>query len=293
MIYLKKKTIGTEMNNITFDKINKICLDPLIDNSEDIRILWIVGTSVENRDTMKFKKHVHTFFEVHIVTEGEVAYGIGDSTVHLMCGDLLIIKPRLPHRVISHSDGFMKVSVAFTARDSADAFCGMTEGGFMHFPITDSMSKNLAFLAEYGDTFGAYSDDILKSRLKETVYMIADSMTRERKRSASDCDARVFRAKKHVEDNPQVFFSCDEIAAYCRLSTKQISRLFEKYEGKTLFSYIHDNKIDLAKELLNLTNETQEAIAERLGFGSVHYFNKFFLRHTGITPGDYRKQIKK
>jgi AraC-like DNA-binding protein len=73
------------------------------------------------------------------------------------------------------------------------------------------------------------------------------------------------------------------------LSPKQLGRLFEKYEGKTVLEFIHEQKINSAKQLLLESDELQETISKKLGFSSVHYFNKFFISHTGMTPSKYRK----
>ena len=39
------------------------------------------------------------------------------------------------------------------------------------------------------------------------------------------------------------------------------------------------------------TDELFDTISQRLGFSSVNYFGKFFMKHTGITPGDFRKKF--
>ena len=92
-----------------------------------------------------------------------------------------------------------------------------------------------------------------------------------------------------IADNPDRFFTCEEIASYCYLSVKQLNRLFLKYERTSLLSYIHNKKINDAKMLLQKGDLNSVDVSEKLGFSSVYYFNRFFSKHTGKTPGEYRK----
>jgi AraC-like DNA-binding protein len=154
------------------------------------------------------------------------------------------------------------------------------------------IENSILFLAESGKSFGTYGNDIIESRLCEIVYIIADAITDSKSQSSDGYDGRIFRAKKYIEDNPSSFFTCGELAALCHLSEKQMTRLFYKYEGKSLLAYIHEQKLKVAKELLGESDATQESIALALGFSSVHYFNKFFLRHAGKSPGEFRKGKK-
>ena len=103
-------------------------------------------------------------------------------------------------------------------------------------------------------------------------------------------DDRVLSAKKYIEDNPDIFFTCAEVASYCQLSTKQLGRLFNKYEGMGLLEYIHNTKIKQAKELLLHTDDSQTNIAKKLGFLDTQYFGKFFQREVGKTPAVFRTE---
>ena len=61
-------------------------------------------------------------------------------------------------------------------------------------------------------------------------------------------DKRVIKAKMLIEDNTDIFFTCEELSGYCRISAKQLGRLFKKYEGIGLLEYIHRQKTEAAKE---------------------------------------------
>ena len=62
--------------------------------------------------------------------------------------------------------------------------------------------------------------------------------------------------------------------------------------GKTTMEWINEHTILLAKAMLASSNEMLESIAEKLRFSDASQFIKFFKKHTGETPNEYRKQMQ-
>ena len=56
--------------------------------------------------------------------------------------------------------------------------------------------------------------------------------------------------------------------------------------------WINEHTILLAKAMLASSNEMLESIAEKLRFSDASQFIKFFKKHTGETPNEYRKQMQ-
>ena len=130
-------------------------------------------------------------------------------------------------------------------------------------------------------------------RLAETVYRACEAMDAVGG-GVDGCeryDSRVFRAKKYIDDNPHIFFGCEEVAAFCRISSKQLGRLFRKSEGIGLLEYIHAKKIEFAKQLLSDKTLSERSIAQMLGFSGAEYFSRFFARLEGRLPSEYRKEL--
>ena len=270
------------------DNLNKININPKRDKRGQLSVLWITASNADNRNTLTFRNHNHAYYEIHIIREGALVYGFGDEEVSVSNGEFIVIEPYLDHRVIRHSEKFFKVSLAFEISDKNAFFGENFDEKWSMLATPAEIENSLIYLSESRKSYKTFGEDILESRLEEIVYIIADKISDSCSIKEGDHDGRMFRIKKYIEDNPSTFFTCGEIASFCHLSEKQLSRIFLKYEGKSLLSYIHDQKIELAKKLLSESDETQEAIALSIGFSSVHYFNKFFLRHTSLSPGDFR-----
>ena len=54
--------------------------------------------------------------------------------------------------------------------------------------------------------------------------------------------------------------------------------------------YVSWLRIERAKVLLLTTDMSITDIANEVGFGSIHYFSRFFKEKENITPNEFRKQ---
>ena len=105
-------------------------------------------------------------------------------------------------------------------------------------------------------------------------------------------DERLSDAKRYIKDNLGFNITCKQVAQHCYLSVKQLSRIFVKYEGMTLMKYITKAKTEAAEQYLADSNMSLKDISEKLGFCNEYYFNTFFKKNAGLSPGDYRKSVK-
>jgi AraC family L-rhamnose operon transcriptional activator RhaR/AraC family L-rhamnose operon regulatory protein RhaS len=55
---------------------------------------------------------------------------------------------------------------------------------------------------------------------------------------------------------------------------------------------INQIRLEKAKRLLSVTNESVTRIAFLLGFSDSNYFSVYFKKHTGLSPREYRKLIQ-
>jgi AraC family transcriptional activator of pobA len=72
------------------------------------------------------------------------------------------------------------------------------------------------------------------------------------------------------------------------LSLPHLCYTIKKATGNTPLKVIASIILMDAKSRLKSTNEPVKNIALSLGFNNISFFNKFFKKHTGMTPQDYR-----
>jgi AraC-like DNA-binding protein len=270
-------------------RLNVSLSDTLAGESESLRILWLSAFCTANKDSLNFRPHNHTFFEVHFSTRGHIVYRFDDAKVSVAEGSYLLIPPHSIHSIDDHSDDFRKVTISFEASEDSDVFSSLSDISKRSMETGADIAAALEFIVTRAGARSPYEEAIIKNRLVEIVYLMAASSDYRPPSTHAFYDSRLLKAKKFIEDNPQIFLSCEEVAQFCHLSSKQLGRLFQQYESCSLLDFIHGQKVEAAKRLIRETDEIFESISEQLGFSSVNYFGKFFYRCTGMTPGEYRK----
>lgn len=111
------------------------------------------------------------------------------------------------------------------------------------------------------------------------------------------------RSTKHVElikkmndiidrDYANQNLSLNSIADELAMSSIYISRLYKQHTMIAITDVIQDVRMQKSKDLLLGSSLSVAEIAERTGFTSDSYFYRLFKKYNGITPNDYRKQLK-
>ncbi len=101
----------------------------------------------------------------------------------------------------------------------------------------------------------------------------------------------VRRARHYVRDNLGDRMTLEEVAQHAGLSQHHFSRLFRSSTGMTLTDYINRSRIEAARQLLLKADARVSEVAFEVGYQSLSQFNRSFLRITGRSPLDYRRQI--
>ena len=204
--------------------------------------------------------HHHTDYEVHILQSGTQAYEIGGTVAELRAGEFLIIPPYVKHRVLSASEDMQKSSLTF--------YCEYTPG-YDHFvgKVTPRVEDDLRFIAEEAASHTGYSALLIGGRVFETVLLLLRlSGYKEQPLAESaeeaDEDERLALARRYVLDNVQQNISAGDVAYYCHLSTRQLTRIFQEEEGVSLARYILDEKMKALREDMLIPGLTLREISE-------------------------------
>ena len=79
-----------------------------------------------------------------------------------------------------------------------------------------------------------------------------------------------------------------QIASELGFNASYLSKSFKDAVGKTIISYIQEEKIRTAELLLSCSAMSIQEVMERLGYISQSHFTKLFREQTGLTPARYR-----
>ncbi|CAM3222158.1 response regulator [Paenibacillus lupini] len=83
-----------------------------------------------------------------------------------------------------------------------------------------------------------------------------------------------------------------DIAERFYMNPVYLGQLFAKKYGKGIVDYIHDLRMEEAKQQLVETDQALYIIGEKLGYSSYQYFMKQFEKRVLMKPADYRSHYK-
>lgn len=98
---------------------------------------------------------------------------------------------------------------------------------------------------------------------------------------------------EYVDTHYQKPITLQDVADNLHISFAYASRLFKKYTDTNYSKYLTRLRLEKAQELLATTGKTVEEICFEIGYNDYFYFSKTFKKHSGVTPLQYRRQVKK
>ncbi|MGW6022628.1 helix-turn-helix domain-containing protein [Streptomyces sp. NPDC055099] len=84
----------------------------------------------------------------------------------------------------------------------------------------------------------------------------------------------------------------ERLAERAHMSPRTFARRFQQETGTTPYRWLLRQRVLLAQELLEGSDETVDAIAGRAGFGNAAAMRHQFLRALGTTPNAYRRTFR-
>lgn len=103
---------------------------------------------------------------------------------------------------------------------------------------------------------------------------------------------RIHHAKEILTqqiDHPPLLL---DLARQVGLNDCSLKRGFREVFGTTAFGYLHDYRLEQARQLLLENRFNVSEIAVRVGFGSCSYLSKVFRKKYGVSPKQYQSQHK-
>ena len=129
-----------------------------------------------------------------------------------------------------------------------------------------------------------YHSEMCSSFLKELIIMLH--------RAELPKKTKIDAVISYINNNFSKNITNKELAELAGYHEYHLNRLFLKYTGTSMHSYILHIRINEAKQLLINTELTLTEICEKIGFNNYTYFSRYFKQIVNLTPFQYRKSLK-
>lgn len=152
------------------------------------------------------------------------------------------------------------------------------------------ISKFIESLNFYFDNPTLINDDILELKVKELILVLVQTKNAD---SILQLVSELFTPQKvqiqevmenHIFSN----LSIQKLAELSGLSTSSFKRKFHATYEQTPTQYINNQRLQKAKELLEISNLSISQIAYQLGFNDPAYFSRLFKKKFNLSPSSFR-----
>lgn len=102
---------------------------------------------------------------------------------------------------------------------------------------------------------------------------------------------RLYRVQQYILSNPAADLSVNALAKIAAMSVRNFTRVFKQEVGVSPSGYVDLTRVDVARFLLESSQQPIDLIAAKSGFGSPRTMRRAFLALIGATPSEYRESL--
>ncbi|ASK32085.1 hypothetical protein CEY12_19150 [Chryseobacterium sp. T16E-39] len=158
--------------------------------------------------------------------------------------------------------------------------------------IPDAMKENLLFiLKRMKESYIQNDNDLISSYLQTFLAEIKSIIQDLPPIILTTNETTAFHFRKAITQYINSVHSIQEYADMLHVSPNHLNKSVKMATGKTASSIINETLTMEARSLLSNTQLSIADIAFSLGIEDPSYFTRFFKKHSGVSPNQYRKRI--
>lgn len=275
--------------------LNKCFLNSPVKFS-DIYLLQIGRLYFNAGDIIKL--HVHKdFFELTIITDGEGEIITNGQVTSVKRGDIYISLPCDMHEIRSSKTAPMKYDFFsfFTENESYKKELYQTSPAHQ---LSDRVFSDERIASLVGDAImefisdSVFSNELLYSIFNQIIVYVIRHIRKEvsiKANAASQSESICYRIMNYIDTHIYTMKTLEEIAISLNYNYSYISSLFKKTTGNTVFSYYNNKRLEIARQLIEESNQTITEIAESLNYSSLYSFSHAFKEKYSSSPKNFLK----
>lgn len=239
--------------------------------------------------------HTHFTYEVFFVTSGKLKL-ITEYDTREFQNTILIIPPKLKHfSVPIHGDSFCLL-FSFEARCEAETnIIKLTNNYICELPLTEEISFYIKMLSKKTEENTPASENDathLTSLIFNGMFASINPKFKNDEKSNKRTFQHINAIEAFINQNINKKLTLSDISKCVYLSEKQISRIIEKEYGCTFSQLITDKRLAKVAILLKNTDMKISEIAAKTFYGTESYFYTVFKNKYGMSPLQYRKNMR-
>jgi AraC-type DNA-binding domain-containing proteins len=255
--------------------------------------------------------HYHNCLEIGYCYEGEGLFFIEKKVFSFSKGDVSVIFPNQVHIAKSARENksnwrFLLIDPEKLFRNSfseywkeivlgtkgMECFPGILTA-HAHQQVVDMVFMLFENLLAEEEHYKMVTKGLMLALLAKISGIIMEGEEPDANGKASKSDSgfilKIVPALNYISKNYAKEISSEYLAMLCNTSVTSFRRYFHRAMGISPMEYIHKARMQMAKVLLDSTDDKILEIALSIGYESISSFNRNFLKTTGVSPRQWRR----
>lgn len=136
------------------------------------------------------------------------------------------------------------------------------------------------------------ADPLLGHLLKALLLRLRECVTTAQTSTTSKAEATFHRIRRYVIANCDKAIDRDMIAAAVGIHSRHVSNLFSRFgNDETLSQFILRARLERARQLLTISNDSVSEIGKLCGFQAASHFVRAFRERFGTSPARFRTSL--
>jgi AraC-like DNA-binding protein len=248
--------------------------------------------------------HRTDFYHILWFTEGNPLHTVDFVSVQMHPESILFLKKDAVHQFDTYRE-FDGYAILFTDNffcSNQDDFNYLQSGSILFNDLfglskialeQDLISFKTVFAEmqqELLNTKDEYQEPLLRALLRQFLYLAERNKKKQgvistKKDANFDC---VLRLRNFIDEQFMIHKQVTYYAKLCNVSEKRLNTATTAILGKAPKALISDRVMLEAKRLLVHSNDSVKEIGFSLGFNEPTNFIKYFKKHSGITPSEFK-----
>jgi AraC family cel operon transcriptional repressor len=239
--------------------------------------------------------HRHGFIEVFYILSGEITHLVNGKSETLKTGDFRVICPGTIHCFqrlgpCTHRDFLLRPDLFDRAANAIDK------------PFFDSLMKegegkakietvDIVFLEEKTNDFFSTLEVESQKKMEYCIALILLSIFYSFSSRVEIQNSFKSECLLAISDNFVYPDASTRVRATLSYNDKYFCKKFKENFNTNLVNFINQKKMEYARYLLMVTNDSIDSIRAQVGIESLSHFHKLFRNAFNETPAKTRKQI--
>jgi len=292
------------------DDINVFHVEDMLNIDFQFKIYKVIGKLVQ-------PNHSHDYIQMWYMKHGECVHHFNGQEHMLSKGSVFVLPPGVWHSMtainehtelfgVEFTEAFINEDINVSSRNHMfnygyiQPFIVSLENIKPTFPLIGNVSKVIEVLLEETllefDEKPEHHELFIKANLLKILAIITreydKSVCEESKAIAERYRAFIVKGLVYIKENYNTKIYLDEVCKITMMSPAYFSYIFKYVTGRTFTEYINHLRIESAKDYLKRSDASMSIIANNIGFCDTASFDRAFKKEVGITPLQYRKNIK-